>query len=161
MSTGRDELEELELLAKIADVSGHAQNSRWWKERVKLIQAKYRKRARDEAGFDDDQRPGGRSRMTIKWGTDNHYGVAIDASNWDEAIAKAKAEHEDAQDWEQDAPRGGKCKLDGEEYEFKRFKASWCGDKDTPFRIRVVKKGAGLFIAQVCLVGRVGRALVH
>ena len=36
----RDELEELELLAKIADVSGHAQNSRWWKERVKLIQEK-------------------------------------------------------------------------------------------------------------------------
>ena len=99
--------------------------------------------------------------MTIKWGTDNHYGVAIDAPNWEEAIAKAKDQHVDAQDWQADAPRAGKCKLEGEECEFRRFKASWCGDPAAPFRIRVVKKGAGVYIAQVCLVGRVGRALVH
>ena len=157
-----DELEELEQMAKIAEIYGHAPGSRWWKERAKLISDKYRIRAKEEAGRGGvDQQPASRSRMTIKWVTDTHYGVAIKESNWDAAIAKAKAEHLDAKDWEQDAPRGGKCKLDGEEYEFKRFKASWCGDKDTPFRIRVVKKGAGLFIAQVCLVGRVGRALVH
>ena len=157
-----DELEELQQMEQIAKIYGHVPGSRWWRERAKCISDKYRMRAREEAGRGGvDQQPASRSRMTIKWGTDNHYGVAIDASNWDDAIAKAKAEHEDAQDWEQDAPRGGKCKLDGEVYEFRPFKASWCGDSDAPFRIRVVKKGAGLFIAQVCLVGRVGRALVH
>ena len=157
-----DELEELKKMAEVAEFYGHKPGSRWWKERCKDISDKYRKRARLEAGRGDvDQQPASRSRMTLKWGSDTHYGVAINASSWDAAIAKAKAEHLDAKDWEQDAPRGGKCKLDGEEYEFKRFKASWPGG-DNPLRIRVVKKGAALFITQVCLVGRVGRrALVH
>ena len=144
------------------NIYGHEPGSRWWKERAELISDKYRKRARLEAGRGDvDQQPASRSRMTLKWGSDTHYGVVIKESNWDDAIAKAKAEHVDATDWEQDAPRGGKCKLDGEVYEFKRFKASWPGE-GPPLRIRVVKKGSGLYLAQVWLVGRVGRcALVH
>ena len=156
-----EELEELEAMAKVAAFYGKKPGSRWWKAECKAISDKYRKRSRLEAGRGDvDQQPASRSRMTLQWGSDTHYGVVIKESNWDDAIAKAKAEHQDASDWEQDAPRGGKCKLDGEVYEFKRFKASWPGGRH-PLRIRVVAKGTGLYLAQVCLVGRVGRALVH
>ena len=157
-----DELEELEQMAKIAEIYGHAPGSRWWKERAKLISDKYRMRAKEEAGRGGvDQQPASRSRTDFQWGTDSHYGVKIDASDWDEAIAKAKAEHQDATDWKQDAPSAGTCKLEGVKYEFKRLKAAWNGDWNAPFRIRVVKKGPQVYIAQVCLVGRVGRALVH
>ena len=157
-----EELEALEAMAKVAAFYGHKPGSRWWKTECKSISDKYRMRAKWEAGRGGvDQQPASRSRMTFQWGTDSHYGVQIDASDWDEAIAKAKAEHQDATDWKQDAPSAGKCKLEGVAYEFKRLKAAWNGDWNAPFRIRVVKKGAGLFIAQVCLVGRVGRALVH
>ena len=157
-----EELEELEAMAKVAAFYGKKPGSRWWKAECKAISDKYRKRSRLEAGGgDDDQQPASRTRMTFQWGTDSHYGVAIDASNWDEAIAKAKAEHQDATDWKQDAPSAGTCKLEGVKYEFKRLKAAWNGDWNAPFRIRVVKKGPQVYIAQVCLVGRVGRALVH
>ena len=111
-----EELEELQAMAKVAAFYGKKPGSRWWKTECKSISDKYRMRAKWEAGRGGvDQQPASRSRMTIKWGTDNHYGVAIEAPNWEEAIAKAKDEHEDAQDWQQDAPRAGKCKLDGEE----------------------------------------------
>ena len=160
MSAVTDELEELEQMAKIAGIYGHEPGSRWWKERAKLISDKYKKRAREEAGLDDDERPGGRSRMAIQWGSDTHYGVEIKKTAWADAIAEAKAEHEDATDWEQDAPRAGKCKMDGELKDFKRFKASWPGGG--VLRIRVVSMRPGLYLAQVCLVGRVDRyALVH
>ena len=161
MSSVTDELEELEQMAKVADYYGHKPGSRWWKERAKYISDKYRNRARLEAGLgDDDQRPGGRSRMAIQWGSATHYGVEIKKMDWTDAIAEAKAEHEDATDWEQDAPRAGKCKMDGELKDFKRFKASWPGGG--VLRIRVVAMKTGLYLAQVCLSGRVGRyALVH
>ena len=93
--------------------------------------------------------------MAIQWGSATHYGVEIKETGWAEAIAKAKAEHTDATDWEQDAPRAGKCKIDGDLKDFKRFKAQWPGGG--VLRIRVVSLKPGLFLAQVCLVGRVGR----
>ena len=153
------ELAELEEMAKVAAFYGKKQGSRWWKQECKNISDKWRLKAKLEAGGGGvDQQPASRSRTNFEWVTDTHYGVQIDASDWDEAVEKAKAEHRDATDWKADAPSAGTCKLEGQKYEFKWYKAAWNGDWSNPFRIRIVQKGPKVYIAQVCVVGRVARA---
>ena len=153
------ELAELEEMAKVAAFYKKKQGSRWWNQECKAISDKWRlKRQLEAGGGGGDQQPASRSRTNFEWVTDTHYGVKIDASDWDEAFEKMKVQHEDATDWKADAPSAGTCKLEDQKYEFKRYKAAWKEDWSNPFRVRIVKKDTNVYIAQVCVVGRVARA---
>ena len=153
------ELEELKEMAEIAVFHNKKQGSRWWKQECSRIRQKWqRKRQLEAGGGGGDQPPASRSRTEFDWVTDTHYGVKLAASDWEQAFEKMKVHHEDASDWKADAPSQGKCKLEGEEYVFKRYKAAWKEDWSNPFRVRIVLKDKDVYIAQVCVVGRVARA---
>ena len=154
------ELADLEEMAKVAEFHQKKQGSRWWKQECARIRQKWQLiRAQEAGGGGGDQPPpASRSRTEFEWMSDTRYGVKIDAKGWDEAFEKMKLEHEDASDWKADAPSKGTCKLEGEKYVFKRYKAAWKGDWSNPFRVRIVLKDTDVYIAQVCVVGRVARA---
>ena len=156
------ELTDLKEMAEIAVFHGKGKGSRWWNQECARIRKKWQLiRAQEAAGGGGDQPPpASRSRTEFEWMSDTRYGVKIDAKGWDEAFEKMKLEHEDASDWKADAPSKGTCKLEkaGEKYEFKRYKAAWKEDWSNPFRVRIVLKDKDVYIAQVCVVGRVARA---
>ena len=156
MSALTAELEELRALKETAEFYGEDANSRFFKSRAKLIRRKYTNLAMEEAGLGDGKRKASGQRLTIKWGSETHQGVDIKAKTWEEAIDKAKALHGDVTDWEQDLLRAGKCKVGGELCDFKRWKGLFPGGG--VFRIRVVALKPGLYLAQVCQVGRVDRS---
>ena len=116
---------------------------------MRCIEVRHLKLAKQSAGIGAGRRQARGRRTIFGWGTVAE-GVAIEARNWADAIAAAKAEHDAVKEWQQDLPRAGKCQVQGETCAFRRWKGLLGGE---PFRIRVVALEKGHYLAQVWPVG--------